>query len=694
MQKCLIFLLAFISLSVQAQSIWNPYNMNRERFVHLNDADKRKVIISTMELMVELEAKYKKESSTSSFSSERFLKYVQLIQKLQNLLISTSYAAAGDKNLPQLAGDFSNLLESLGTDGCIYGGYVSKMGVSNGIKYCRHPSTMKSTIKSEAAIKNAYLSKGKSCVGPHKISCNPVIFGYEKSGGTDPFCVETGYLKSGKPHNVSYACMKKALEETPDKEARLKVLSDAMAVTENKEAFNKVHKFIFRTCACGDSTINQDYAAYIRPHRTCYGMMNTLRVIKNSECEQVNNIRPTEFADEWARYFGKESVFPDIKPEKNGDFDKTYESLIDNASVQAICDGKPVETPPPVEEKEEGPKSEWLCETKCSEQELKEGDKAKKILCKIEKAGWNTINAGQTEPEFKDESKELKSLEQVIENAEVKTILVEMKDGTKQECPVTLETAIEDKTCTIAIAEDNSKATVSFQGPEDQVVSEYNWKGGTATKELPTEISVTQTDKEQEVSVEFYVKNSKGVISEMKSCTATIPKLSQPEQSTHTIKAEAETLKTPQDVTVKVKATVDGSDIVPEGFYISWTRKGDGVIKLKPVAKTKVDTKTTAIQDTPPADEAEKVETPKDVSVIGEVSTGNSISELRVDTKYETCASLIEKSSGTSKAGPSCVTIPALTATTAPPVYSNPYQNMPPPNFTAPVNNTRQMGVQ
>ena len=147
MQKCLFIVLALFSLSVQAWANWNPYSMDHERFVHLTDMEKRAVVISTMEFMVELESKYNKEVTSSGHSPERFQKYVLMMQKLENFLISSASAAAsttpdkGEQKLTDLAGKFSKLLTTLCKKGCIYGGYISVMGTSDGKRFCRHPAT-------------------------------------------------------------------------------------------------------------------------------------------------------------------------------------------------------------------------------------------------------------------------------------------------------------------------------------------------------------------------------------------------------------------------------------------------------------------------------------------------------------------------------------------------------------------------
>jgi hypothetical protein len=352
MQKCLIFILMFFSLAVQARANWNPYVMDHERFVHLSEQDKRAVIISTMELMVELESKYKKEVKTSGYNQENYDKFVEAISKLSNFVLNSAIADdTGDKGLEALARKFSALLDSLKDEGCVYGGYVSKMGkTSSGIRYCRHPSTMKDSDP----IKKAYLDNGGTCTSPSKISCNPVIFGSKPADNT-PFCVDTGYLKSGKAHNVSYDCMREALKEDDHKKSGVTVLQAAMSEfkDEKDNPFNAVHSFIFKTCACdGAASINQKYADYIKPHRTCFGMMNTLRVVKSNECEVINTVDHTKFPNQWSEYFGKAENFKKLDHNADKPFDETYKSIIDHDAVKAICEATPVK---PVPEKKDEP---------------------------------------------------------------------------------------------------------------------------------------------------------------------------------------------------------------------------------------------------------------------------------------------------------------------------------------------------
>lgn len=706
MQKCLIFILIFFSLAVQARANWNPYSMDHERFVHLSEHDKRAVIISTMELMVELESKYRKEVKTSGFNQENYDRFVQVILKLQHFVLNSAVAAPGDKSLPQLAGEFSKLLGSLGSNGCVYGGYVSKMATTNGVKYCRHPSTMKDSVPAEAAIKQAYLSNGGACKGPNKISCNPVVFGYDSSAGTTPFCVETGYLKSGKAHNVSYDCMRKALEETSDKEARLKVLTDAMSVSENKEAFNKVHGFIFQTCACGSTSIDKDYARYIKPHRTCFGMMNTLRVVKNNECEIINNVDPAGFADQWSRYFGKADAFEGLMPERSGEFDKAYGSLIDQKAIQDICSGKPpikVVTPEP-EPKDE---KKWVCETECKEVADEAKPEIKQIICTITKSGWDIIKAGVQS----DEVVVLETKEYILPTPDTKKIKVKMNDPAQpeQECEVDFEAEIEGPTCSIEVKDADgdttkSQATVSFQNLDEGAEADFKWDDKAASDTgVPEQNIILKTPEEKETTVTFTIKGATPVEgAKPLTCTGKVPPLGADASKDYKIQAKTATVK-PKDPKATVNATLqktgekDNLKDPPKGYHISWYREGAKAAKAEDVttnatADTKVTTEEGDSKDK--KKEETKVEVDPDVVVEAapEIDKGPTTSQPREKIDYKVCAQLVETSSGKSIAGPACDTIPALKDEAAKPSF-NPGQNSPPPQFIMPVNNTRQMGI-
>lgn len=715
MQKMLILILALISLSVQARANWNPYSMNHERFVHLSEEDKRAVIISTMELMVELESKYQHEVKTTGFSFERFQKYVHVIQKFQNLIFNNAYAAASPEAtiaLTKLADQFSDLLKTLGSNGCVIGGYISIMGKTNGVPYCRHPSTLgkkaisatftKEMRDQELAVKKAYLSRDGTCVGPEKISCNPVVFGYQKA--STPICVQSSSLSGGKGHNISYECMKKALAD-PDKQDRIDLVAKAMS--ENKVAFDKVHSFIFRTCVCADSGINSDYMAYMKPHRTCFGMMNTLRVVNNKECEQVNATLKTDFPDEWQKYFGKQGTFDTFDPVRTTQFDIDYGKLIDQAQVKAICDGTPVIVPviapviiPVV--KEEDPKKVWVCETTCKTQAIVASELEAKILCTIipEKTGWNVTMPGKTESEFKAATAtEFNTKEFTVDDPLLTTYSVSMTDpkAEKQDCPVKVATEETSPSCSIVVVNDpdgkKAKATVTIEGTKKGEEAVVVWTGGKPTEGLPNEIIVDRAKGvTTNVSVTFTIKDAPvKEADKVLACSSVIDMLVETDHTkpAYTIKATAEAPLT-ASVKINAVATVDGEDktsTLPTGFKISWTRTGAGVAKLIVVKSTEAKS-STKMKDFDDEDkEKDKDEEKNTTEVKGvkdETAKGTPITETRVSEPYESCASLIDDK-GVSVAGPSCATIPAIEVPK--PVNQNNYgpNNGPVNNGQAPI---------
>ncbi len=476
--------------------------------------------------------------------------------------------------------------------------------------------------------------------------------------------------------------MKKALAEpVADRDARLSVLTKAMS--ENKEAFDKVHTFIFRTCACSDSSIDKDYLNYMKPHRTCYGLMNTLRVVNNNECEQLNKVEPgTDMANDWTRYFGAKAVYPNLEPQRSGDFDKVYGSLIDQAAVKSICNGTPpviVTSTPPEVVVTEPDKSEWICETTCKTQPIVATETTAKTLCTITKAGWSVTKKGTTEPVFTDASEELTSKEFVVDDLVSTKSEVGMKDDkkAKQECPVTVATEVTAPTCSIVVIEDGDvspvKATVTIKGLKEKEEAVVVWTGGTATKELPNEILVERTKgADKDISVTFTIKGAPVVEGAPPlTCPGIIPMLKEtdPTKRAYEIKATAETaLAASEKINAVVKIdSEDKTSALPAGFKISWTRKGDGVAKLTKTVETK-EVKTTAISDGDGTTTTEKPVVPEVKAIEGEAGTGPSITETRVAAAYESCATLIDDK-GAIAAGPSCAPVPALAVE-----KTNPYQ--------------------
>ncbi len=523
MKKCLLLaLVLFFVVSNTQRADANSYLMTHERFVHMSQEDKNIVLIKTMELMVELESKYELETKTSGYSNKRFQKYVQIMQKLQNFVLSEAAAVepvAQDPQFEALANNFSVLLEKLKPKGCIYGGYVSVMVSANGHNYCRHPFSVTARHSSHhKLINSSYLNKSgaQSCVGPSKITCNPVIFGYKQSKNKTPFCVATsGLANNSKNHNVSFECMRKALTEgadgsTDSKEERLKYLSGAMAY--NKEAFDKVHHTIFKTCACGDAQgegMSTAYVNYMKPHRTCFGMMNSIRNIKENECAaDGTEVTDTGFATEWSDYFGNKKEFKFVEPAFSSDFDKNYASLISNeAIVKKLCETKAA--PEPTALDVDNPQSVVTneCKTNCEYQE-------DKIFCAVTEIIQTTRTGGN---ESSEQVTEFKTATVEVSDENAQNASFTTKSGQTIECPITKPTpkpVVKEIDCSVSLVDDAEKKLINSSLVSDENVDELEtieWIGATVDTSDKTKASLPFTQEAIEVVANVIYKGRPAV---------------------------------------------------------------------------------------------------------------------------------------------------------------------------------------
>jgi len=686
MQKCLIFLLALFSLSVQARANWTPYKMDHDRFMSLEEKDKDTLIIRRMEIMVELESKYAREVEVSGYSFERFQKYVQILNQLQSLIISDAVAEETFK--------FSTLVDKEG--GCIYGGWASQIIMINKTTpVCVHPSKA-----SDKNIVAAYKATKSKCEAPDFISCNPKVFGYKKSAESTPFCVQTSPYKASqnKAHNVSYECMRESLTVEKDgqdsKADRLKAMKDEMK--KDPEGFDDVQKYIFKTCACGTGNMSKSYKTYIRPHRTCYGMMNSLRNFENKECSGLNSLlneKDHTFATQWNQFFDTELNPLPVPPNKEPqEWDKKYRDLIDNTGVKTYCNN--LENPPVVEAAKT-----FFCETTCAYKEAVAPATVKTISCQITKAVWKSTIDG------KEVETPAEPLNLAIDNATIKTTPVKMKDTkvADQFCPVVVEEIVEVKkpSCSISFTKEKeeTKASLAFENIEKKTVSEIRWKLGEAEPKAGVEKEIVLGKDDKKVSAEFFYKNEQGVVEGSQSCSGDVPEPGQEDQTKPTLAVEAEPA---QPTSVKLNAIVkigteDVTKNLPAGSYVSWFRsKDNGTTREKAPAKVenKEDTGTLAIQDsTTTANTDETTKEPEVKVPEGEISKLTSVTETRMAEKYQTCASLID-AKGVSIAGPICKPIPAISKPSQNNNNTNNNQNGPKPTFMAPKYNTRRQGVR
>lgn len=369
-----IFLL-ILSL-VMTQSLWarNPLLMTREQFVHLSDQEKENVVIQTMELIVELEARYQHETASPVKSSEVKKQIQKLFTKLNSFLMSSAYAQTNisTKTWAQRGNDFVKLMET--KNRCLYGGWVST--VINNV--CVHPSK-----SPDIKVRNAYKNTAsKSCEGKgvNKIACNPVIFGFSQLNKSEAsstlFCVNAG---SGPAHNSALECMEKATA----KKENLAFLKEKLSSSENEKITNGVHHFITQACVCTDQpkNINQKYHEYMRPHRTCYGMMN---MISNTygQCEVGKNPIFDQFET-----INQSLISKIVKsPKRDNETDSLYASLlkehIPTKEYAALCGGEAPGPGPDKDDKDpvtpEGP----ACKTISCEKKTGEG--ATGFKCEVE----------------------------------------------------------------------------------------------------------------------------------------------------------------------------------------------------------------------------------------------------------------------------------------------------------------------
>lgn len=327
MLKSTIIAIMLLMMSLSAGA--SRFVMSYADYVHLSDAQKDAYIMKLMELTVELESRYKKETAEFGFSQERFERYSKVLKTLQSIFfIDSAYAdprggspttrtvrgqgrATGSSasslekkkmdDWKKFADEFDRLMNTRRTtdvgkadDNCIFAGWVSRVRNIGGKPTCAHPDFIDGIGPERHRSRMAEESKGypypdqnSSCSKDDKtmIQCNPLIFGYKSASKQSLFCVEA---KDGAK-NSSFHCMQLALKDEPktadvdSKDERLKYLREKLANTP--KAFDQVWEFTYKTCVCptvqankagGSVFFSQSYQNHVRPHRTCYGLMDMM----------------------------------------------------------------------------------------------------------------------------------------------------------------------------------------------------------------------------------------------------------------------------------------------------------------------------------------------------------------------------------------------------------------------------------
>lgn len=301
--------------------------MSHDRFVYLTDSEQEQVIIKTMEFVVELEESYQYEVATYGYNENRYRLYTSMMKKVVSFLMSEAHAdtigiletqgkninladalpkekdttplvlkqpakevpktpallAKPKKSWEQLADEFYKNVTTKSSSKCIYAGWVSEMQGKPAL--CVHPSFINPKSPGSVPESMTYAPQD-GCTGRNQITCNPVVFGYKSESEKSLFCVPAGVPES---HNSALNCMKAALSDTAEaktdsKEKRLQHLRERLVA--KPDAFANVQKFIYQYCICETSPngTNKEYHDRVRPHRTCFGMIEM--VAETSICEE------------------------------------------------------------------------------------------------------------------------------------------------------------------------------------------------------------------------------------------------------------------------------------------------------------------------------------------------------------------------------------------------------------------------
>lgn len=344
----LIYLsILMISFQVSAR----PNILSHGQFVHLSDSQKNDYVIKLMELAVELESKYQHDVKVSGYNFERYLHYSKLMREISSFFIDSALAASNSSvSWETHAKNFASILTSGGDQKCIYAGWPSQVRVASvpskeGVtrrEICIHPKF----LAKGAPEREAYQDSDNCGGGRDTITCNPAIFGYKNASEQSVFCVKAGINDS---ENSSLSCMQVALnpgEGADTKDARLQFLREKLI--KDPKVFDSVQKFVAKTCVCLDSesSINKNYLSKIRPHRTCYGLMEM--TANTIICETPGLPKDASIFQNILNFTSEKNISPAVSPEDVDLFYQSYLKTLESTDdYKKLCGGivAPVATP-------------------------------------------------------------------------------------------------------------------------------------------------------------------------------------------------------------------------------------------------------------------------------------------------------------------------------------------------------------
>lgn len=291
--------------------------VTHEQFVMMSAQDKKLIVIKMMEFMSSAEGRAKIQEVVEKGTPEQKAKWQRIVKVISTLFITEAHAQDPFK---KYSSDYQSVLKGSSiheTRRCVYGGWISETRKVDGKTICTHPSNLSQGGKNLVAYKNS-----ANCKAPNKIACNPVIYGFDT--GSTPLCADATPIM----HNSSLQCMQLALTKG-DSTKRLELIAENLA--NNKEVFHDVMEFIFYSCACSTKDagnkviVNEDYQDYMRPHRTCYGLLNQMRtVLSNTKCS------PIKTEENFETIVG---FLNSLQSKLGGDFEKTAFDMTKNKNT-------------------------------------------------------------------------------------------------------------------------------------------------------------------------------------------------------------------------------------------------------------------------------------------------------------------------------------------------------------------------
>jgi hypothetical protein len=565
MLKQTLFLILLLFITVHEASA-RSYTLSHEDFVHLSDLEKDQLIIKTMELAVDIESRYEKEVAVYGFNQNRYEDYIKAISKISKLLVDDANAdAAADWST--MGKDFIQLLKRPESR-CLFAGWVAApVKTAPGKAVCNHPGKKGLATPESKAYpepKNNDCKKGDTS----KIQCSPVLFGYKKESDQSLFCVDA----TNGAHNSSYNCMQEALAEGSaqkgdSKEDRLKNLRNRLS--QNPEIFKGVQEFTYKTCVCDETdkniNFNKDYHNYMRPHRTCYGLMEMMgetiicedpklpmdvTIFKSLRDYAKNKIVKGSDADAFYTNFLKTEVMKSAPEE--------YKRLCsdgNNKKIQTV---------------EVHKKKEFTCKAECVPQE----DKERPFKCT-----YHVKDLGDEDGEEYELDKDPSEVPKSKDDTKIEIANGIKKKERKFQCDITFKDPKKDEknpTLTIEITETTATEIKIKAVPVDKGEWKIVWKtfnpppkkdekekgkGKDKPRKLPGQADTTNTDEEEESKDKKEPEEKPKPKEEEESSSESdedSEEISRPrKESKYKVCAE---LRKDKDV---VKATPDCLDIVP-----------------------------------------------------------------------------------------------------------------------------------